>query len=111
MGSDAGSWVPESCTLPTVARPVRVAEFDRLFAADVRAVERTADAGVRLVLAPEPGAAARAAELAVRETRCCGFFTFTLTATDGRLALTVTAPESHRAVLDALADRAMAGRG
>jgi hypothetical protein len=38
-----------------------------------------------------------------RETACCGFFTFTLTATEKALSLEVTVPEAHTAVLDALA--------
>ena len=28
----AVTWVPESCKLPTVEQPLRVAEFDALFA-------------------------------------------------------------------------------
>ena len=37
------SWVPEACTLPTVEQPVRVAEFDELFAT-LDAMQRRADA-------------------------------------------------------------------
>ena len=36
----AMAWVPEACTLPTVEQPLRVAEFDELFATAVRPVER-----------------------------------------------------------------------
>ncbi|MEV6153769.1 hypothetical protein AB0L53_25835 [Nonomuraea sp. NPDC052129] len=31
-------WVPSECTLPTAEQPLRVAEFDALFAEVVRAV-------------------------------------------------------------------------
>ena len=32
MNSADETWVPEACTLPTVDRPLRLAEFDDLFA-------------------------------------------------------------------------------
>jgi hypothetical protein len=38
-----------------------------------------------------------------RETACCSFFTFTLTATGGALELAVAVPDSHVEVLDGLA--------
>lgn len=103
--STGQDWVPQSCTLPTAERPLRVAEFDELFGTVTEAVTRTAD-GVRLTLRPEPEVAARAAGLAMRETECCSFFAFTLTASAGTLSLDVTADPAHHAVLDALAERA-----
>lgn len=45
-----------------------------------------------------------------RETRCCSFFRFALVADHGTLALTVSVPDEHIAVLDALTERAMAGQ-
>jgi hypothetical protein len=36
-------WVPEACTLPTVEQPLRVAEFDDLFATALRGIARPAD--------------------------------------------------------------------
>jgi hypothetical protein len=33
-------WTPDACTLPTADRPLRVAEFDELFAFVVRAERR-----------------------------------------------------------------------
>lgn len=101
-----GVWVAQACTLPTAARPLRLAEFDRLFASAVRSVQRPDRRQVRLELAPEAAVAARAVDLLVRETECCSFFTFTLTATGGRVSLEVAVPDQHVAVLDALADRA-----
>jgi hypothetical protein len=101
-------WAPEACTLPTVERPLRLAEFDELFATAVQAVEQVDGSRVRLLLQPDPAVAARAADLIVRETDCCSFFTFTLTAADGTLALDVAVPPEQAKVLDALAGRARA---
>src|SRR5262245_24630390 len=102
MGDETG---PEACTLPAADRPLRLAEFDDLFAAATRGVERPEPLRLRLELEPDPAVAARAADLAVRETRCCSFFTFTVSATDGRLSLDVTVPAAHAEVLDAMAAR------
>lgn len=99
------TWAPQACTLPTVEQPSRLAEFDELFATAVRAVERLDASRVRFDLRPEPAVAARAADLLVRETDCCSFFTFTLTATGGTLLLEVSVPSAHVEVLDALVDR------
>jgi hypothetical protein len=104
------SWAPASCTLPTAARPLRVAEFDDLFATSVTGVERVAPDELRLDLVAAPEVAARAAELVVRETGCCSFFTFTLTATAGTLTLGVAVSDAHVDVLDALAARTVAQR-
>ncbi|MGW3812152.1 hypothetical protein [Micromonospora sp. NPDC005113] len=104
LGEDP--WVPQACTLPTVERPLRLAEFDELFASAVVGVERVDRLRVRLELRPEPTVAGRAADLVTRETGCCSFFTFTLTATGGQLALDVAVPAGHVDVLDALATRA-----
>lgn len=96
------TWVPESCTLPTGDRPLRVAEFDELFTEAVLATERTAPEQLRLVLRPDADIAARAAGLAARETACCSFFTFTLTVTSDRLLLDIAVPPTRAAVLDGL---------
>jgi hypothetical protein len=106
-----GAWVGQACTLPTVQRPLRLAEFDELFTLAVRSVQRLDRRQVRLELTPEAAVAAQAADLLVRETACCSFFTFTLTATGGRVSLQVAVPDGHVEVLDALADRAEAGAG
>ncbi|WP_062432786.1 hypothetical protein [Herbidospora daliensis] len=98
-----------ACTLPTAERPLRVAEFDTLFAEAVRGVRRESPERLRFELAHEPGYAARAAHLAVREHGCCSFFTFTLTVADGGLTLDATVPPGHEDVLDAIEARA-AGR-
>jgi hypothetical protein len=106
MSAEAESWAPQACTLPTVERPVRVAEFDGLFATAVRAVERSGRTRLVLDLEPRPDVAATAAGLVVRETECCSFFTFGLTATGGRLTLEIAVPDAQTAVLDALEARA-----
>ncbi|NUT97451.1 MAG: hypothetical protein HOY78_36055 [Saccharothrix sp.] len=102
------SWTVDSCTLPTTEQPLREKEFDDLFAGSVRGVRRVGPTAVRLELVPTPEAAARAAHLAVRETGCCSFFTFALTASGGGLHLDVGVPPEQAAVLEALAVRAEA---
>ena len=96
--------VPEVCTLPTVEQPLRVAEFDRLFAV-ATATEWLGPRQARIVLPSSPQIAAQAADLVVRETRCCSFFTFSLTAGAVRLHLDVAVPESQVPVLEALVGR------
>jgi hypothetical protein len=105
------AWVPQGCTLPRFKRPFRAAEFDRLFTDAVRDVERVGPTRLRLELEASPGVAGRAAKLATAETECCSFFTFTLTATGGRLVLEVTVPPPQAGVLDGLAGRAAAAAG
>jgi hypothetical protein len=105
------SWVPDACTLPTVEQPLRVKEFDDLFRDAVIAVHRIDAGRSRLVLRPEPGVAARAAELAVRETQCCSFFGFALATTGGGVTLDITAPPGQVSVLHALVDRARSAAG
>ena len=100
------TWAPDACTLPTADRPFRIAQFDALFADDVTDVHRSAPDRARFTLRPDPATAARAADLSVRETACCSFFEFTLSATGGRLTLTVATPPEHVAVLDAFVKRA-----
>ncbi|MEN3540115.1 hypothetical protein AAH991_33740 [Microbispora sp. ZYX-F-249] len=103
-------WVPSACTLPTAEQPLRLAEFDALFAEAVRAVRREERERLRLELVPAPEHAARAAGLTVRENGCCSFFTFTLTVADGGLTLDVRVPPEHVEVLDALQARAETAR-
>ncbi|GLX96735.1 hypothetical protein [Herbidospora sp. NBRC 101105] len=99
-------WVPSACTLPTAERPLRLAEFDGLFAEAVQSVTRPDETRLRLDLVFSPENAARTADLAARENGCCSFFTFTLTVAGGRLALEVAVPPEQAEVLDALQTRA-----
>ncbi|MEU7897968.1 hypothetical protein AB0B45_34550 [Nonomuraea sp. NPDC049152] len=98
-------WAPSACTLPTAEQPLRVAEFDALFADAVQGVARLERTRLRLDLVFSSDNAAQAAELAARENGCCSFFTFALTIADGSLALEVAVPAEHVEVLDALQAR------
>jgi thioredoxin len=104
------SWAPvDVCTLPTAQQPLRVAEFGDLFVASLRGLERVSPTVLRLEL--DAAAEGRARELASRESRCCGFFTFTFdTATNGMLGLRVQVPAARVDVLDGLAAQARSAR-
>ena len=100
-------WVPDACTLPTVEQPLRVAEFDRLFADHLHSVARPAPTTLDLELNAEARAVTE--ELAAKETACCSFFDFSLTEpADGVFHLRVSVPPAHVAVLDALSERTAA---
>jgi len=101
------AWVPEACTLPTVERPPRLAEFDDLFATALRGQQRLSATALRWYL--DPAAEATARDLTSRESGCCSFFTFTFQPGGGALQLDVEVPAAHVEVLDALATRALAG--
>lgn len=105
------SWVSDACTLPTVEQPLRVKEFDDLFREATTAVRRVDDRRASMGLRPDPAVAARAADLVMRETQCCSFFGFTLSAAGGELALEVTVPADRVPVLEALIDRARSVAG
>ena len=105
------SWVPDACTLPTAEQPLRTKEFGELFRDAATGVQRVDAQRARLVLRPEPGIAARAADLSVRETQCCSFFEFTLSATGGELTMDITAPPAQVDVLDAFVERARTAAG
>lgn len=96
------------CTLTSAGQLARAAEFDQLFAETALRMERSEPTMLQLELRPDPAAAGRAAELAVAETACCSFFTFTLTVAAGRLLLKIAVPDAHLPALAALA--ALAGR-
>lgn len=95
--------------MPSVEQPTRVAEFDAFFADAVRSVDRVGVDRLRLVLDLNAGTAGRAAELMVRETACCSFFSFGLVVSGAGLVLEVAVPAGQAAVLDALSARAAAG--
>lgn len=95
----------DACTLPTAERPLRLAEFDDLFATSVRGVRRRGD-GVLMQLTGTEGLLERVRDLAARETACCSFFTFTIEGTDQDLTLDISVPPDRQEILDALAERA-----
>jgi hypothetical protein len=103
--------VPEPCTLPTVDRPVRLAEFDALFATAVREVVPVGPTHARMRLTGPAGLAATVRDLTAREAGCCSFFSFTVTpepTDDGEaLTLDVRVPAQYAGVLASLARRAV----
>ncbi|MFE3461881.1 hypothetical protein ACFXKD_30425 [Nocardiopsis aegyptia] len=102
------AWVPQSCTLPTEERPLRVAEWDALFSEHLRSLSRPRPLRLRLDVAVGPGVEERVRDLVERESGCCSFFTFTTTAGQDQVGLEVSVDQVHEAVLDALAVRAAA---
>lgn len=99
------TWVPESCTLPTVEQPLRVAEFDALLATATGPAERLSPTRLRVHLPGGPDPAARARDLVARETGCCSFFSFAVRPSAATTELEVEVPESQVAVLDAMQHR------
>lgn len=89
----------------TSQRPLRLAEFDDLFATAVRSVERRG-ADVRIHLSGEDGLLDRVRDLADRESSCCSFFTFTIDGTGEDLTLDISVPPARQEILDAMAARA-----
>lgn len=104
----AGTWVPPTCILPTAEQPLRVAEFDDFFADAVRDADRVAPTKLRLELIQDAEVARRAGGLIARETDCCSFFTFVITAGDGGMTLEIQVPDAYTHVLDGLAARVAA---
>ncbi|HEY2796047.1 MAG TPA: hypothetical protein VGJ28_27025 [Micromonosporaceae bacterium] len=100
------AWVPDSCTLPTVERPVRRAEFDDVFAL-TRSIERPNERSARFRLTGRPGLAPLLSDLAARESECCSFFTFAVNPLpSGDVDFDIAVPAAHVDVLDALVARA-----
>lgn len=102
-------WAPDACTLPAADRPLRQAEFDQLFATSLRAADRPAPTRLQLRLAGPGTLAETVRDLTARESACCSFFEFTITAEQpGVVGLTIAVPADRVDVLDALAARATA---
>jgi hypothetical protein len=95
----------DACSLPTEERPLRLAEFDQLFASSARRVSSD-EHGVRIHLVGAAGLRAQVENLAARETACCSFFAFSVEGGDDDLVLGIAVPYEHRPILEALADRA-----
>lgn len=101
MTETAGlNWAPEACTLPTVERPLRVAEFDELFRTSARGIQRLSTTHGRVIF--DPAAEERARDLAARESACCSFFGFAFTESPKGLVLDITVPGNQADVLGAL---------
>lgn len=93
------------CTLPTAERPLRLAEFDDLFASSAHRIEHE-DTSARIDLSGSAGLADRVRDLTERETSCCAFFTFLVDGTDQDLRLSIEVPTDRRDVLAAMVARA-----
>ena len=96
-------WTPDACTLPTAQRPLRVMEFDELFASVLR---KTRAQPTRLDLVVPAHVEAAARSLAERESACCSFFTFEFEPADADVVMHISVPPDQVAVLDALEARA-----
>ncbi|GIF99009.1 hypothetical protein [Catellatospora citrea] len=106
------AWVAQACTLPTAHQPLRLAEFDALFATEVRTAERVDDTHLRLTMTGGPGLEASVRDLAARESACCSFFTFAVSANgSGQVTFDIKVPPASTDVLAALAERADTVRG
>ncbi|MFD5068552.1 hypothetical protein ACFWNC_11565 [Streptomyces sp. NPDC058369] len=102
------AWVPQSCTLPTEKRPLRVAEWDALFCERLTSLSRPEPLRLRLDLADGPGAEERVRDLVARESGCCSFFTITTAPGEDLIGLDIAVDPAHEPVLDALAARIVA---
>ncbi|MFB7373686.1 hypothetical protein ACFC0D_27975 [Streptomyces sp. NPDC056222] len=99
------TWVPDSCTLPTAERPLRVAEFDSLFTRHLMKVSRPDRLTLEMVFGGEPVVDEAVRDLVARESGCCSFFTFTVSPCPEGIRLDVAVDMAHEGVLDALQRR------
>ena len=95
-----------ACTLPRADRPLRVADFDALFEAHLRHVDRPSLTRARMVMSAGPGVADRVRRLAEAEGSCCSFFDFTVTERADEVDLDVAVPPTYADVLSGLVARA-----
>ncbi|MFB7176849.1 hypothetical protein ACFCYI_03960 [Streptomyces sp. NPDC056257] len=102
------AWVPQSCTLPTEERPLRVAEWDALCSERLTFLSRPQPFHLCLDLVSGRGVENRVRDLVERESGCCSFFTFTTTPGEDLIRLDIEVDQEHEAVLDALAARTAA---
>ncbi|MDT5246216.1 MAG: hypothetical protein QOD36_3592 [Mycobacterium sp.] len=100
--STEDDWAPDACTLPTPERPLRVAEFDDLFAHVVR-LQRPEPTRLDLVIVRDAEAGAR--DLAARESECCSFFSFEFESAGDDVVMHVDVPPQQVEVLDAIEAR------
>ncbi len=96
--------VPDACTLPTAAQPLRQAEFATLCSTAVRHQERIGPGQLRLTLSRDADLASAVRDLADREKECCSFFEFAVTETDGVVTLDIEVPAAQTAVLDGVSE-------
>jgi hypothetical protein len=100
--AETADWTPDACTLPTEERPLRVAEFDDLFAYVLRSDRREP---TRLEIAIPADVEAAAHDLARRESECCSFFTFHFDSAGENVIMFIDVSPDQIAVLDAIEAR------
>jgi hypothetical protein len=93
-----------ACTLPTVERPLRLAEFDALFSL-ATSVEYDGSTA-RLHFSGPPTLRDEVVELTARESQCCSFFAFSVEGTDSEVDLGIGASTEHEPLVAALVARA-----
>ena len=99
-------WAPQACTLPTAQQPLRIGEFDALFATALNDLHRVDRTRLRLELKADADLETTARDLTARESECCSFFAFTFTRAEDALNLDIEVRPAHTDVLDGLEARA-----
>ena len=97
---DFSAAVPESCSLSLAERPLRVAEFGRMFAESALRTSRAATTRLDVVI--RSAAVPTARDLAARESQCCSFFTFEFEPMDPDVVMRISVPEPYVDVLDGI---------
>ncbi len=97
------SWVADSCTLPTLEQPLRQAEWEALVAGHLAGVRHPEPGQLILTLRGGNTLREHLNDLVERESECCSFFTFTITATPQGADLGIGVDREHEPFLDALA--------
>lgn len=93
--------IPDSCTLPSQQRPLRLAEFGALLTQAI-AVERGDQRNLHFFFDDSDGLDARIRDLAHREANCCSFFEFHVAHKKDQVMLGITVPHQHTGILDSL---------
>ncbi|MBZ2199045.1 hypothetical protein [Occultella gossypii] len=100
--------IPDACNLPTMQRPIRLAEFDELLTGSVRTYGRDSPTRLTLRLHRDARLEETVRDLAAREAQCCSFFGFTIAADGSDVVLGIEVPPQHASILDALQARSEA---
>ncbi|WP_028650851.1 hypothetical protein [Nocardioides halotolerans] len=95
----------DACTLPTLERSLRLAEFDGLFARHLTGSSWAGDR-LRLELAGDADLHERVADLTARESACCSFFDFRISGAADAVVLDVGVPPERGDLLASLANLA-----
>jgi hypothetical protein len=107
----SSGWAPDACTLPAAERPLRGAEFSALFATSLVSMQRIDGTRLRMTLVGGADLLPTVADLTARETQCCSFFRFVVSAAGDGVELEVSVPASYVDVLDGLQRQARAAAG